>query len=488
MRLVGPVGRLSLRVRLVAGFAAAMLVVLAGAGTFVYLQVRAALDHELNSELALTGSRLSAQIDQTGKLAGLSDLFSGERYQVFDSAGTVLAQSPYPSARPLLSPADVAAALEGPIWRDSGRVLLEDSEATRVYGVALKPGAGGSAAVVAVAASRDQRDAALREVLFQLSVAGLVTLLLAAFVGDRLARAALRPVERYRRQAIEVTQGASGVRLDVPPDRDDEITRLGHSLNQMLEALEGALEHERRFVNDASHELRTPLTLIGTRVQLARRRSRTIAEHEAVLEEITVDIERISRLADQLLEMGVADGDASASEVTDLALVARTQAERHGALVTSDGLGSPAVTLQVLTGGRTPVAVDHVRLERVVVNLLDNAVKHGAPPITVAVDRLGDVARLTVTDHGAGMDPATLAAAPDRFVRAPEARSRAGSGLGLALVKATVLTAGGELRLCCGGRHERFGERFPVECDHTEGTVVTVLLPFAGAPPRDEAP
>ncbi len=482
MRLAGFVGGLSLRVRLVAGFAAAMLVVLAGAGAFVYLQVKAALDHELNSELALTGSRLSAQIERTGKLAGLSDLFSGERYQVFDSAGTVLAQSPYPSARPLLSPAEVSSALERPIWHDSGRVLLEDSEATRVYGVALTSNAGESAAVVAVAASRDQRDAALREVLLQLSVAGLATLVLAAFVGDRLARAALKPVERYRRQAIEVTRGASGVRLDVPADRDDEITRLGHSLNQMLAALEEALEHERRFVNDASHELRTPLTLIGTRVQLARRRSRTIAEHEAVLDEITVDIDRISRLADQLLEVGAADSDAAASEVTDLALVARTQAERHRALVTSERAGSAAGTLQVLTSGETRVAVDHVRLERVVVNLLDNALKHGAPPITVAVDQVAGAARLMVTDRGAGMDPATLAAAPDRFVRAPEARNRAGSGLGLSLVKTTVLASGGELRLCCGGRHERFGEQFPIECDHAEGTVATVLWPSASAP------
>jgi len=482
MRVVGSVGRLSLRVRLVAGFAAAMLVVLAGAGTFVYLQVRGALDHELNAELALTGSRLATDINRTGQSTGRSKLFSGERYQVFDSAGNVLTQSPFRSTRPLLSPAEVQAALGGPIWDDNGEVLLPDSEATRVYGVALKPGTGSSAAVLAVAASRDQRDEALRELLLQLSVAGLATLVLAAFVGDRLARAALWPVERYRRQAIEVTQGASGVRLDVPAGRDDEVTRLGHSLNHMLEALEEALEHERRFVNDASHELRTPLTLIGTRVQLARRRSRTIAEHEAVLDEITVDIERISRLADQLLEMGTPQGDPGVAEITDLALVARTQAERHRSLVTSDGHGAQPETLQVFTSGPAPVAVDHVRLERVVVNLLDNAVKHGAAPVTVAVDQQSVFARLMVTDHGPGMDPAMLAAAPDRFVRAPEARSRPGSGLGLALVKTTVLAAGGELRLCSGGRHERFGERLPVGCDHADATVVTVLVPSATTP------
>ena len=101
-----------------------------------------------------------------------------------------------------------------------------------------------------------------------------------AVVGDLLARLALRPVERYRAQADDIIAGATGVRLEVPPERDDEVTRLGHTLNTMLAALEGAVDRERRFVNDASHELRTPLTLLTSRLQLARRRHRTVQDHE----------------------------------------------------------------------------------------------------------------------------------------------------------------------------------------------------------------
>ena len=85
----------------------------------------------------------------------------------------------------------------------------------------------------------------------------------ASLVGDQLARLALRPVERYRRRAAEIAAGSSHLRLEVPDERDDEVTRLGHTLNEMLAALDESLERERQFVGDASHELRTPLTLLS---------------------------------------------------------------------------------------------------------------------------------------------------------------------------------------------------------------------------------
>jgi two-component system, OmpR family, sensor kinase len=257
--------RLSLRVRLVAGFAAAMLVVLIGAGAFVYWRVQFALDRELNNELIDSCTRLAAEVTPTGGLRNSSALLSGERYQVVDASGHVLSASGSPPGRAeaLLDPATIREALSQPVVRDKGALLPGTTAALRVYATRLEHGdRTGPAAVLIVAAERNQRDEALRELLAQLLVAGLATLLVTAVVGDRLARASLRPVERYRRQAAEITGGATGVQLDVPSGRDDEITRLGHTLNSMLQALEEALQHERRFVNDASHELRTPLTLI----------------------------------------------------------------------------------------------------------------------------------------------------------------------------------------------------------------------------------
>lgn len=472
------VSTLSLRVRLVAGFAAAMLVVLTAAGTFVYWRVKYALDQELNNELIDTSIRLAARVTPSGHLRDESDLFSGERYQVLDVYGHVLSQSSSGSTSALLSSAVARAALSEPILRDIGELLPGTGNAFRVYAVAVDAGRPGPASVLVVAAERSQRDEALRELLAQLLVAGLATLLVTAVVGERLAKASLRPVERYRRQAADIADGATGVRLDVPPHRDDEITRLGHTLNDMLVGLEEALEHERRFVNDASHELRTPLTLIRTRVQLARRRRRSVEQHEVVLDEVQTDIIRLSQLADELLEIGASRDGTNTNDTADLAAVARAEVERRRALASADDPYGQAGSLEVLTSGPTPVAVHRTRLEQVVGNLLDNAAVHGRPPVTVTVDHGTDTARLVLTDTGSGMDETTLASAPQRFVRAIEARNRPGSGLGLALVHAAVLAAGGELRLCFHGKHESFGEPLPVECQHSVEMTVTLLLPL----------
>lgn len=471
------VRRLSLRLRLVAGFAAAMVVVLSAAGVFVYWKVKTALDRELNTELMATSARLAGEVRQDGSLRNRSALLGGEGYQVLDAQGAVLSGTAG-SGVALLEESARRRALTEPVLSDVGELLPENSQSLRLYGVPLGQAKAGQAAVLVVTLSRSQRDEALRELLVQLTVAGLATLLVTTVVGERLARSSLIPVERYRRQAIEVTEGATGVRLDVPPGRDDEITRLGHSLNRMLQALEDAFEHERRFVDDASHELRTPLTVLGTRVQLARRRSRTIEEHEAVLDEIIVDIDRLIELAEQLLDIRTQREGASVEVTTDLAAAVSDQVQRRTLTPPVDG-GTPLEIAVQVTSAPAPVRVHRAALDRMVSNLLDNAAKHGKPPVSVAVKREGAFAVLTVNDYGDGMDAEMLSTAPDRFVRAPEARSRSGSGLGLALVKAVVLAASGELRLCSAGRHQRFGAPKPVPCDHDDGMVVTVVLPSA---------
>ncbi len=479
--------RLSLRLRLVAGFAAAMVVVLSAAGVFVYWQVKTALDRELNAELVATSARLVSLVDRNGALRNRSALLSGEGYQVLDADGKVLSESTGAGVA-LLRPDTLRKALTEPVLSDVGELLPENSQSLRVYATPLSRAQPGPAAVLVVTLTRSQRDEALRELLLQLTIAGLATLLVTTVVGERLAKSSLIPVERYRRQAIEVTEGASGVRLDVPPDRDDEITRLGHSLNRMLQTLEDAFEHERRFIDDASHELRTPLTVLGTRVQLARRRSRTVEEHERVLDEIIVDIERLVELADQLLDIRTQRVSTGTEETTDLAAVVREQVARRLLPAAVDSASGLEIA-QIGTARPAYVYASRAALDRMLSNLLDNAAKHGRPPVSVAVTCIDGFVVMTVRDSGAGMDAEMLATAPDRFVRAAEARSRPGSGLGLALVKAIVLAASGEMRLCSAGRHERFGSPTPIPCDHGPGMAVTVVLPQATAPDdRELAP
>jgi signal transduction histidine kinase len=328
-----------------------------------------------------------------------------------------------------------------------------------------------------VAVRRNHRDEALRELLLQLSLAGLGALVVAAVVGDVLARAALRPVERYRRRAEEISAGASGLRLDVPEGRDDEVTRLGHTLNDMLAAQERSLEHERRFVNDASHELRTPLTLIKSRLQLARRRVRSVEEHEEIIDELTVDVDRLADLAAQLLTLG--SHQPTASETTELTQAVATIVERRR-VAHPDQAGELTAELPERP---VPVAIDPHCLERVLSNLVENAFAHGGPPVRVrvagaagraAADRWAVV---EVQDSGPGMAPDLLEQATQRFARAPEARSRPGAGLGLALVEQIVLGVGGQLRLCSRGAHTSYGADTGFACDHPDLTTAAVVLP-----------
>ena len=468
--------RLPLRRRLVLGFLVAMLVLLLAAGAFVYWRVEVALDGVLDRSLEQATVALSPLVTDDGRISDDSAVASaGVVYQVLDTQGRVIAASGASADEPLVSRSRARASDSQTVRLDVGALLPAAELPLRLQVSPLAESGQGGPAYLVVAVRRDQRDEALRELLLQLALAGLGVLLVTAFVGDRLARAALSPVERYRRRATEVAGGELDVRLDVPAGRDDEVTRLGHTLNDMLAALEQAMLRERRFVDDASHELRTPLTLLRSRVQLTRRRSRSVAEHEAVLDELAVDVERLVALSEQLLVLGAerAPRVRVDTAATLAAVLARRADDR-----------APEVAVDRDAG---VVALPDHALDRVVDNLLDNALLHGGSPVTVGLARRGDWVELAVTDAGPGMDPDTHRAATERFARAPEARSRPGAGLGLALVRSIVEAGEGRLRVCSAGRHETFGAEVDLPCRHDERMTVSLLLPRVGDAAATEA-
>ena len=157
----------------------------------------------------------------------------------------------------------------------------------------------GRAAIV-VASSLDSRDEALDRLFREFLLGGPLALAVATLAGYLLAAGALRPVEAMRRRAASIGVSTPGARLPVPPSRD-ELSRLAETLNEMLARLESAMEHERRFVDDASHELRTPLALLRTEIELALRRPRSKLELERALRSAAEDADRLGRLAEDLL-------------------------------------------------------------------------------------------------------------------------------------------------------------------------------------------
>lgn len=467
--------RLPLRGRLVAGFSVASLIVLFAAGISVYWRVDYALDRGIDTELTQARHALEPLVGPDGRVRSRSTAdATGVPWQVLAKDGTVIDRGGAAGDDPLVSPGQLERVGASPRTLNVGGFL---HSATKPYRVQMVPLSASPRRYLLIGVRRDQRDEALQELFVQLVLTGLGALLVTALVGDRLAHAALRPVERYRRQAAAITAGNTGLRLDVPPQRDDEITRLGDTFNDMLTSLEAALDRERQFVTEASHELRTPITLLTSRIQLARRRPRSPAEHERILTELTVDLDRLAALSEQLLQLGRAQGGHPAGHSDLVTVTARTVNQRR--LAEPDNAGSLTVTLP-----EDPVLVPMAdfELERVVTNLLDNAAVHGAPPVQVSLDEPATGwARLMVVDAGPGMPAGLLTTATQRFTRAEEARSRPGSGLGLSLVGTLVSRADGELRLCHDGGHATYGSPAPVACAHGPEMTVTVLLPTTPA-------
>lgn len=493
----GPQGwlqRLPVRARLVVGFVLAMVVVLTGAGAFVFWRVQFALDKRLNEDLAAQTSVVRDAARKSEPSDALASLGAQARdAQVLAADGGVLASGPgLHNPRALLTADQLRTALVREIGAGRGGMFSPRGRHIRIRAVPVRSAASGGGAAVAVSFVRlDQRDEALRELLVQLALANLLALALASGVGYRLARGALDPVERYRAQAEQIARGATGVRIDVPDGPRDEIARLGTTLNAMLAALERAAERQQQFVDDASHELRTPLSALSAEVELALSRPRPADELRDALRLIASDTARLAALAEELLTLGSLGNTTPAAEALLVADALLRAARRARSQLADD----PARTVLVDAPGMLRAWGDPGLLDRALGNIVDNAVRHGSGTITLSARALDDQqvpsCILRVHDHGTTMRAAFLPHAAERFRRDEHARTDTGTGLGLSLVDAITAAHRAQLRICSAGRHheghaadERLAD---VPCQHPEqGTTISVLLPgHTGAPRID---
>jgi hypothetical protein len=200
------VKRLPLRIRLVAGFVGAMIIVLTAAGAFVFWRVEYALDQTLDQDLRSQTSDLRQAATRQPPAAALAPLRDRAREsQLLTAGGAVLASGPgIVGGAPLLTAEQARRAARGELQTGHGYLFSKRGRHVRI--LALPVAGPGPAAVAASAVRLDQRDEALRELLAQLAIANLLALALASFVGYRLAHAALDPVERYRAQAEEIAR------------------------------------------------------------------------------------------------------------------------------------------------------------------------------------------------------------------------------------------------------------------------------------------
>jgi two-component system sensor histidine kinase MprB len=279
-----------------------------------------------------------------------------------------------------------------------------------------------------------------------LLIVGGLGMAIAAIAGGTVARTGLRPVARLT-QAAERVARTDDLR-PIPVHGSDELARLTEAFNMMLNALAESRERQARLVSDAGHELRTPLTSLRTNVELLMASMEPGAprlpddEMAGLRTDVIAQIEELSTLVGDLVDLTRDDEGVAVHETVDLAAVVERSLERVRRRRND-------IEFQVLVPG-WEVHGDEAGLSRAVLNLLDNAAKWSPPNGRVAV-RLTQLdpyyAELVVSDHGPGIPAEDRGLVFERFYRSTAARAMPGSGLGLAIVKQVVLKHGGALRI-----------------------------------------
>jgi two-component system, OmpR family, sensor kinase len=285
-----------------------------------------------------------------------------------------------------------------------------------------------------------QRSESLQDLLELLLVSGPVALVLASLAAYGVAAAALRPVEAMRARAATISTAERDERLPVP-STDDEVARLGVTLNEMLERLGEALEHERAFVADASHELRTPLTILRTELDLALAEGRSASELRAALASAAEETDRLTQLADGLLTIAQTERGELPLRLERIELREALEGVRRRFARRAEEEGRTIA----LRGGPLEVEVDRLRIEQAVGNVVDNALRYGSGEVSISLAPADhEAVEIRICDQGPGFTSEFLPRAFDRFSRPSGAPSDGGSGLGLAIVRTIARAHGGE--------------------------------------------
>jgi signal transduction histidine kinase len=284
------------------------------------------------------------------------------------------------------------------------------------------------------------RDA-LDEVALQYAIAFAGVLLVAAAVGWLVAGRVLAPLKRISGTARRVSEERLGERIPVGGPRD-ELRELGETLNSMLDRLAGSFDAQRRFVANASHELRSPLTVIRSEAEVALANPEPdLAELRAMAESVVHASRRTEALLASLLILARSQRGLLRSEPVDLAAVAGTASEEA-----APGAESEGVRLRVELEAAS-VEGDAALLERLVANLLENAVRYNRPGGFVHVSTREGIAsaELRVENSGPPVDREAAARLAEPFERLQREADARGAGLGLSIVRAVSEAHGGSL-------------------------------------------
>jgi signal transduction histidine kinase len=431
-------------------------------GTVVLITLlRQSLINGIDSSAGKTGSDIATVVRRGSPPSTLLSS-TGDYVQLVDAEDAVVASSPgADAATPMLKPAELARVHDGGHLTISGEWAGIDAR-LRVTAVPV------DSRTVLVATSLGRVEQSV-DLLRNVALVGCpLAILIMALATYWIVGRTLRPVAELRLGAEEITAaGLADQRLPVT-DARDEVQRLAATLNAMLDRIDAATKRQRTFVGDAAHELRSPLASLRVQLEVAERLPP--ADWNAVLRDLLVDVNRLELLVDDLLATARLDEAGGAL--------------RRREMVELDVLVSQ--TVESYAQARVPVAArtapmivdgDPDGLRRVVVNLIDNAVRHARAGVSVTVTAGRHTAgqatvQLEVGDDGPGIPAHERQRVFDRLYRVGGSRSRGsgGTGLGLPIVRDLVRAHGGTVRLADNQPGLRAIVTLPVAASHPSYT------------------
>jgi heavy metal sensor kinase len=434
--------RHSIRFRLTAWYAVILAVTFAAVGIGVWLALRSSIndtvDKDLRSRLQAMRDYLQRQDSGAGEdpIEELKEdaalVPAGTRFRLCDGKGQWLYQSPGTQAWQT-GPCDLTNLPK----RGRVETIVADRKPIRVLSAAVPLG------MVQIGIPLDEFREMLDAFTWTVLLASPILLLLASAGGYWMSHRALAPVERIARTAGEIEAQHLSKRLPIR-GTGDELDHLSKMLNAMFARLEGSFRRITQFTADASHELRTPIAIIRTTAEVARRRPRTDREYVEALDRILAESERTTELLEDLMALARSDVESEAAAMEPVRLdqlVAETCAQARE-MVQEAGL-----TLTVGEVAPTTIAGDYAGLRRLILILLDNAVKYSNKGGSISVGLRANV--LEVRDTGIGISAEDLPHIFERFYRASKDRSRKidGVGLGLSIASAIVQRHRGEIEI-----------------------------------------
>jgi two-component system sensor histidine kinase MtrB len=298
----------------------------------------------------------------------------------------------------------------------------------------------------------------LRALATALTIGTVLATVVATFFGWSTSRRLLRPLSRVADAAGEIASGALDVRMD--DESDPDLNRLAGSFNEMADAVQERIEREQRFASDVSHELRSPITALTAAVEVLDAKRTDLPDRtQQALDVVVSQVRRFDDMVIDLLELSRLEAGAQDlhREPVDIVELCDRVSQRYG---------HGDLPIEVHARAPRQALIDRIRFERVLGNLLDNATNHGGGPVRIAIEPAKEKRSVLVAveDDGPGVAASEKTRIFERFARGSAARSRIGTGLGLALVAEHAAALGGEAWVeDRRGGGARFVVRLPTE-------------------------